>query len=91
MGHVAPRNTDKPAVMIHAVSVGELNAARGLIDELRKSHPEMQFIVSTTTQTGYERAQQLYADTPDVILIQYPLDFSAAVVRMCWIISSLRW
>lgn len=86
MGHVAPRSADgdagRSAVMIHAVSVGELNAARGLIDGLRQRHPELHLIVSTTTQTGYDRAQALYADAPDVTLILYPLDFSAAVSRV---------
>ncbi|MBC7782785.1 MAG: 3-deoxy-D-manno-octulosonic acid transferase [Burkholderiales bacterium] len=82
MGHVAPRAGELPAVMIHAVSVGELNAARGLIDQLSAQRPELQFIISTTTRTGYERSQELYGNRPDVTLIHYPLDFSAAVARV---------
>lgn len=73
---------DAPTVIVHAVSVGELNAARGLIDGLHAKHPGLRVIVSTTTQTGHERAEALYGSRPDVTLIYYPLDFSAAVSRV---------
>lgn len=82
MGQFIARKGDAPTVMIHAVSVGELNATRGLIDELKKRHPSLHFVVSTTTQTGYERGQQLYGSREDVTLIHYPLDFSAAIARV---------
>lgn len=82
MGHVAPRAGESPAVMIHAVSVGELNAARVLIDQLKARRPELQLIISTTTETGYERSRELYADRADITLIHYPLDFTGAVARV---------
>ncbi|MDB5326918.1 MAG: waaA [Phycisphaerales bacterium] len=71
-----------PCVIVHAVSVGELNAARGLIDGLRARHPDLHVVVSTTTQTGHERAEAVYGNRSDVTLIYYPLDFSAAVARV---------
>jgi 3-deoxy-D-manno-octulosonic-acid transferase len=79
MGDVAKRESNAPAVWIHAVSLGEMNATRALIDELKLRRPDLFFIVSTTTQTGYDRGQQLYASSPNVQLIRYPLDFSSAV------------
>ena len=82
MGHVEPRHPSKWAVMIHAVSLGEMNATRALIDLLRQSNPELEFIVSTTTDTGYDRGQQLYGRSDDVMLVKYPLDFSGAVTRV---------
>ncbi len=82
MGHVEPRHPSKWAVMIHAVSLGEMNATRALIDLLRQSNPELEFIVSTTTDTGYDRGQQLYGKSDDVTLVKYPLDFSGAVNRV---------
>ena len=82
MGHVEPRHPSKWAVMVHAVSLGEMNATHALIDLLRKSNPELQFIVSTTTDTGFDRGRQLYGNAADVTLIKYPLDFSAAVNRV---------
>jgi 3-deoxy-D-manno-octulosonic-acid transferase len=82
MGDVAHRSLDHPAVMIHAVSVGEINAARALVDSLSRERPDLHVIVSTTTQTGYDRGQQLFADSSHVTLIRYPLDFTAAVSRV---------
>jgi 3-deoxy-D-manno-octulosonic-acid transferase len=60
MGRVPPRGGQRAAVMIHAVSVGELNASRAIIDRLRTERPDLHIIISTTTQTGHERALDLY-------------------------------
>src|SRR5947207_319307 len=79
MGHGPTRDLSRPAVMIHAVSVGEINATPALVKALSEARPEIQFIVSTTTQTGYERGGQLFGANDDVKLIRYPLDFSRAV------------
>jgi 3-deoxy-D-manno-octulosonic-acid transferase len=82
MGREPGRQTSHPAVMIHAVSVGELNATSSLIQMLAQARPELRFIVSTTTATGWDRAQELYGKDPKVSLIRFPLDFSGAVNRM---------
>jgi 3-deoxy-D-manno-octulosonic-acid transferase len=77
-----PRDLTKPAVMIHAVSLGEINATQSLVQMLRQARPELQIIVSATTETGYERGQQLYGGQPGITLVRYPLDFSGAVNRL---------
>jgi 3-deoxy-D-manno-octulosonic-acid transferase len=82
MGDVPTRDTSKPAIMVHAVSLGEINATRALIELLRTERPGLQFIVSVTTETGYARGIELYAKQPDVTLARYPLDFTAAVDRL---------
>ena len=82
MGDVARRESDQPAVMIHAVSVGEINATRTLVHELRRQRRDLHVIISTTTKTGYARGEELYGSAPHVTLIRYPLDFSAAVTRV---------
>ena len=82
LGDIAERAIGAPAIMIHAVSVGEINATKALIDQLRKEKPTLAFIVSTTTQTGYERGATLYGNSADVTLIRYPLDFSHAINRV---------
>jgi len=79
MGDHVVRQGTSPAVMIHAVSLGELNAARALIRSLSDSRPQLQFVISTTTTTGWARAQELYGKDPRITLIRYPLDFSSAV------------
>jgi 3-deoxy-D-manno-octulosonic-acid transferase len=67
-----------PRVWIHAVSVGEINAVRGLIETWRQNAPEVSIVISTTTDTGFARAKSLF---PDLIVIRYPLDFSRFVSR----------
>src|SRR5437762_12219737 len=39
-------------IWVHAVSVGEVIANRGLVDKLRERHREGRVVVSTTTATG---------------------------------------
>jgi 3-deoxy-D-manno-octulosonic-acid transferase len=83
MGRVDPRpDTLAPAIMIHAVSLGEMNATRAMVAKLRDARPGLQFIISTTTETGLARGRELYGDAPDCRVIAYPLDFSSAVSRV---------
>lgn len=83
MGRGVPaREADAPAVMIHAVSLGEINATRSLVDALRQSKRGLHFIISTTTETGFTRGQEIYGGKPDVTLVRYPLDFSPSVNRL---------
>jgi 3-deoxy-D-manno-octulosonic-acid transferase len=81
-GDVLPRTSERPAVFIHAVSVGEINATPALIASLRTARPSLEFIVSTTTNDGFARGRELYGRAADVTLIRYPLDFSSCVNRV---------
>ena len=65
---------DRPRILLHAVSVGEVNALRPLVPLLLE-HATV--IVCTTTDTGLARARQLFGETCEVV--RYPLDFSWAV------------
>jgi len=65
-------------VWIHAVSLGEVNATPRLVAELAARAPDLDIVISTTTDTGFERAVKLYgADR----VFRFPLDFSAVVRR----------
>src|SRR5580704_9888755 len=79
MGKVSPRDQTHPAILLHAVSLGEVNASTALVRMLREKRPDLHFIISTTTQTGWDRARQLYGNDSDATIIRYPLDFSHAV------------
>jgi 3-deoxy-D-manno-octulosonic-acid transferase len=53
MGRLPPGLTsDVPCVWIHAVSVGEVLAARALVKPLKQRFPRYRVVVSTTTMTG---------------------------------------
>jgi 3-deoxy-D-manno-octulosonic-acid transferase len=63
---------------LHAASVGEVNAARPLIGELRARHPEAAILVTTNTVTGAGVVRTL----PEQVVHRYlPLDYPAAVAR----------
>lgn len=66
----------RPRVMLHAVSVGEVNALRTLVPLLT---PTLDVVVSVTTDTGLARARELYSESATVV--RYPLDFSRSVAR----------
>ncbi|NUQ35128.1 MAG: 3-deoxy-D-manno-octulosonic acid transferase [Planctomycetaceae bacterium] len=68
----------KPVIWVHAVSVGELQLSRPLIAGLRERYPDHQIVVTHTTRTGEQVAEQLY---PDLVRCYFPLDFSFAVAR----------
>jgi 3-deoxy-D-manno-octulosonic-acid transferase len=82
MARSVSRAGTAPAVMIHAVSLGEINATRALVRMLSDARPDLQFIVTTTTDTGFARGRELYGSDPKVTLARYPLDFSGAISRL---------
>ncbi len=72
-GRVPSRPVSASCVWIHAVSLGEVNATRTLVEELRQRSPETIVVLSSTTRTGLDRARTLY---PRLITFRFPLDFS---------------
>jgi len=71
------RQIDKSSIWIHAVSVGEVQAAATLVRALRKRYPDRQLIVTTMTPTGAERVHDLFGDA--VIHSYVPYDLASAV------------
>ena len=61
---------------VHAVSVGEVMAAKPILRELRKRHPEAFLLLTTTTRGGREVAQSA-SDASQVAY--FPLDFPWSV------------
>ena len=51
-GFVPKRRNGGPLIWVHAVSVGEVQAARPLIERLREQHAEYHIMVTTTTPTA---------------------------------------
>ncbi|HEU4773729.1 MAG TPA: lipid IV(A) 3-deoxy-D-manno-octulosonic acid transferase [Lysobacter sp.] len=64
---------------VHAVSVGEVNAAVPLVDALRRGRPDLQLLVTTITPTGSERVRALWGH--DVEHVYLPYDLPGAVAR----------
>lgn len=65
---------------VHAVSVGEVFIALKLMQEWRKRRPNLRFVLTTTTSTGYALARR-ELPTEDVLLY-YPIDLPFIVRRV---------
>jgi 3-deoxy-D-manno-octulosonic-acid transferase len=75
-----PAKEDRPRVWVHAVSVGEVVAARPILTALKKLSPTIEVILTTTTSTGHEVARSLLGNTVDN-LFYFPIDLSFACKR----------
>ena len=63
---------------IHAVSVGEVLAARPVIETINTSRPGLSMVITTTTLTGQTQARRIY---PNATITYFPFDFTFSVKR----------
>jgi 3-deoxy-D-manno-octulosonic-acid transferase len=63
-------------IWVHAVSVGEVLAVEGLVEEFRRRSPGRRIFVSTTTDTGQALARQRFGEAN---VFYFPMDFAFAV------------
>jgi 3-deoxy-D-manno-octulosonic-acid transferase len=85
-GHCEPLDADSAhTILVHGVSVGEVNAARELVRLLELERPPLGLAISSTTNTGVARARRLFGDAHPVV--RFPFDFSWMVRRF---LDSLR-
>jgi 3-deoxy-D-manno-octulosonic-acid transferase len=66
-------------IWVHAVSVGEVQAAVPLLRALLKRYPEVPVLVTTTTPTGSEQLRSLFESR--VSHVYMPYDLPGAVAR----------
>jgi len=78
-GRIRRRSPEKKCVWIHAVSVGEVNAAKTVVLELEKRFGNFEIVISTTTDTGFARASSLFSEKHEVFF--FPFDFSWVMRR----------
>jgi 3-deoxy-D-manno-octulosonic-acid transferase len=67
---------DRPAMRtlwVHAVSVGEVNAAVPLVNALRRARPDLRLLVTTITPTGSERVHAAWGDAVEHVYVPYDL------------------
>ncbi|MGV8941797.1 MAG: lipid IV(A) 3-deoxy-D-manno-octulosonic acid transferase [Lysobacter sp.] len=69
----------RETLWVHAVSVGEVNAAVPLLNALRRGRPDLHLLVTTITPTGSERVRALWGH--DVEHVYLPYDLPGAVSR----------
>ena len=78
-GKIARRSPDKKCIWLHAVSVGEVNAAKTIVKELQNRFPDFEIVISATTDTGFAQANALFGQKLQVFY--FPFDISWMMQR----------
>jgi 3-deoxy-D-manno-octulosonic-acid transferase len=82
MGRVPARLTRRAGsqagrvIWVHAVSVGEVAAVSGLVEQMRRRFPGYRVLVSTTTDTGQELARKRFGEDN---VFYFPMDLGFAI------------
>jgi len=78
-GNITRKQPEKKCIWLHAVSVGEVNATKTIVEELEKRFGDYEIVISTTTDTGFARASALFGSSHTVTY--FPFDFSPVMHR----------
>jgi 3-deoxy-D-manno-octulosonic-acid transferase len=80
LGRISPRlqlpAESEPALWVHAVSVGEVLAIAGLVEEFRRRFPQHKIFISTTTDSGQALARKRFGEGN---VFYFPMDFAFAI------------
>ncbi|MDX2066306.1 MAG: glycosyltransferase N-terminal domain-containing protein [Fimbriimonadaceae bacterium] len=71
--YALPRHDQR--IWFHAVSVGEVIAAKPILQEIRRLAPDANLVVSVTTSSGFATAETQLKDIVDHV-IYFPIDFA---------------
>ncbi len=81
LGHLPDfKANHRPILWIHCVSVGETQAARPLVKKILEDFPNYRLVISTTTKTGQELAQEVFANVAELVFYM-PFDWRFSVKR----------
>jgi 3-deoxy-D-manno-octulosonic-acid transferase len=80
LGSLAKNTDQRPAIWLHCVSVGEVQAARPLFQALRQEFPAHAILVSTVTVTGQELAREVFRNDAARVFY-FPVDWRWSVRR----------
>ncbi|MHC4570646.1 MAG: 3-deoxy-D-manno-octulosonic acid transferase [Planctomycetota bacterium] len=70
----------KKCIWLHAVSVGEVNAAKTIVREIENKFSDFEIVITATTDTGFARATEIFGANHKVFY--FPLDFSWIMRRV---------
>ncbi len=65
-------NVKKDGILVHCVSVGEVNAAKSIVQRLQINYPALPITISTTSSTGAKQAREVFADSVQHLFL--PID-----------------
>ena len=72
---------DKPAIWVHAVSVGEVNASLPLLRKLRSVYPSYPIVLSTITDTGQRVAMDKAPQGTSVVYLPFDVGL---ILKRCF-------
>ncbi len=73
-GKVSRKAPHKKCIWLHAVSMGEVNAAKTLVAQIEKQLADCEIVISTTTDTGFAQANKVFGGKWSVFY--FPFDIS---------------
>ena len=86
LGKVPIRDSRRPCIWFHAVSVGEVNLLAPVLKLIKNQRPDIEIVISTSTETGFDLAQKKYAAVSDYVgpyvaesVFFFPFDFTWAI------------
>src|ERR1051325_7565099 len=85
LGFVPPLDK-QPVIWLHCVSVGETQAARPLVERLRREWPHHALVVSTVTLTGQKLARDLFRNQAARVFY-FPFDWRWTVRRVLRVVN----
>ncbi|MEP6568253.1 MAG: 3-deoxy-D-manno-octulosonic acid transferase [Acidobacteriota bacterium] len=71
---------DRPVIWVHCVSVGETQAARPLVQAIKRQFPQSRIAISTITQTGQNLAREIFKQEAAKVFY-FPFDWRWVVRR----------
>ncbi|MFC1829678.1 3-deoxy-D-manno-octulosonic acid transferase [Thermodesulfobacteriota bacterium] len=81
LGRVEFRSAGKKPIWVHALSVGEVYSAMPLVKKLKNRFRNHGIVVSASTKTGFEIANNLFSETVETVFF-YPYDLVFSVRRI---------
>lgn len=84
-GFVSWPKEAKPIIWVHAVSVGEVNAATPLVQQFLEKYTEHQLLITTVTPTGATTVNKRFGK--DVMHLYLPYDLPFSVKRFLRIVK----
>lgn len=77
-----PADSDRPTIMVHAVSVGETRASEPLVDALLAAYPDCRILLTHMTPTGRATGRALFARHGERVVQAYlPYDTATMATR----------
>ena len=75
-GPGTPRAAGRKLIWIHAVSLGEVHAAKPLVDRLIAQYPRDEFVLTQMTASGRGAAQALFGGRAGIVWLPYDYPFA---------------